>query len=148
MRWAHLDGHVPQATWDVEVDPTNSNRVYATSFYDGRTDSHSGINVSNDGGQTWTHPATARPPANFCLTASNRDEPAAFGISIDPANANRVFIGTDCGLAMSTDAGVTWTFIDPTPNNLARDVWDSWCTTAGSSTSAATTDISARPTVV
>jgi len=124
VRWAHLDGHVPQATWDVEVDPTNSNRVYATSFYDGRTNSRSGINVSNDGGQTWTHPATARPPANFCLTASNRDEPAAFGISIDPANANRVFIGTNCGLAMSTDAGVTWTFIDPTPNNLARDVWD------------------------
>jgi hypothetical protein len=124
VRWTHLPGHVPHATWDVEVDPTNSNRVYATSFYDGRTNSLSGINVSNDGGQTWTRPATARPPANFCLTASNRDEPSAFGISIDPANANRVFIGTNCGLAMSTDAGVTWTFIDPTAATGANDVWD------------------------
>ena len=124
VRWTHLDGHVPHATWDVEVDPTNSNRVYATSFYDGRTNSRSGINVSNDGGQTWTHPATARPPANFCLPESNRDEPSAFGISIDPANANRVFIGTNCGLAMSTDAGVTWTFVDATAADGARDVWD------------------------
>jgi hypothetical protein len=98
------------------IDPKNPDRI--ANANDG------GASVSIDGGQTWTHPATARPPANFCLTASNRDEPAAFGISIDPANANRVFIGTNCGLAMSTDAGVTWTFIDPTPNDLARDVWD------------------------
>lgn len=32
LTWAHLDGHVPTTTWDVEVDPTNSNRVYATSL--------------------------------------------------------------------------------------------------------------------
>src|SRR5215467_12580928 len=59
LTWTHLDGHVPTVTSDVKVDPTNSNRVYATSFYDGRTDSRSGINVSTDGGTTWTHPATA-----------------------------------------------------------------------------------------
>ena len=41
LTWAHLDGHVPTVTWDVKVDPTNSNRVYATSFYDGRTNSRS-----------------------------------------------------------------------------------------------------------
>src|SRR3954468_12325488 len=62
QNWQHLDGHVPTVTWDVEVDPTNSNRVYATSFYDGRTNSRAGINVSNDAGAAWTHPATATPP--------------------------------------------------------------------------------------
>jgi hypothetical protein len=132
LTWAHLDGHVPTATWDVEVDPTNSNRVYATSFYDGRVVSRSGINVSTDGGTTWTHPATATPPANLCqlefvggsLVDVRRAEPAAFGISIDPANANRVFIGTNCGLAFSTDAGATWTFVDPTPATRATTVWD------------------------
>jgi hypothetical protein len=124
QRWAHLDGHVPQATWDVEVDPTNSNRVYATSFFDGRTQSQSGINVSTDAGTTWTHPATATPPTSFCFSETRRTEPVAFGIAIDPANASRVFIGTNCGLAMSTDAGVTWTFVDPTPADRARDVWD------------------------
>lgn len=124
LTWFHLDGHVPTATWDVEVDPTNSNRVYATSFHDGRVNSRAGINVSTDAGTTWTHPASATPPVNFCLTESRRTEPTAFGIAIDPANSNRVLIGTNCGLAMSTDAGVTWTFIDPTPGDRADNIWD------------------------
>jgi hypothetical protein len=132
LTWAHLPGHVPVATWDVEVDPANSNRVYATSFYDGRAVSRSGINVSTDGGNTWTRPATATPPANFCfipafpagLPDTRRDEPSAFGISIDPANANRVFIGTNCGLAFSTNAGATWAFVDPTPADGANTIWD------------------------
>jgi photosystem II stability/assembly factor-like uncharacterized protein len=122
LNWSHLDGHVPTVTWDVKVDPTNSNRVYATSFYDGRTNSRSGINVSTDGGNTWTHPATATPPVNFCTTSTRRTEPAAFGIAIDPANANHVFIGTNCGLAISLDAGVTWNFVDPTPADRADDI--------------------------
>jgi hypothetical protein len=124
LTWAHVEGHVPTVTWDVEVDPQNTNRVYATSFYDGRVNSRSGINVSTDGGITWTHPATATPPANFCLGDARRNEPAAFGIAIDPANNQRVFIGTNCGLAISSDAGVTWTFVDPTPATRADDVWD------------------------
>ena len=86
----HIPSHVPMATWDVEVDPTNSNRVYATSFYDGRVNSRAGINVSTDGGTTWTHPATATPPANFCI-----DEPGArsrrrSASPIDPATPPRV----------------------------------------------------------
>jgi hypothetical protein len=124
LTWAHLDGHVPTVTWDVKVDPTNSNRVYATSFYDGRTNSRSGINVSTDGGTTWTHPVTATPPVDFCQAEIRRTELAAFGIAIDPANANHVFIGTNCGLAISLDAGVTWTFRDPTPADRADDIGD------------------------
>lgn len=123
-RWRHLDGHVPTVTWDVKVDPANSNRVYATSFYDGRVNSRSGINVSTDAGTTWTHPVTAVPPTGFCDGEIRRTEPAAFGIAIDPANSNRVFIGTNCGLAVSTDAGVTWNFLDPTPGDAAGDVID------------------------
>ncbi|MBZ5657758.1 MAG: hypothetical protein LAO56_21040, partial [Acidobacteriia bacterium] len=124
LTWTHVEGFVPTVTWDVKVDPTNSNRVYATSFYDGRVNSRSGIGVSTDGGVTWAHPATATPPAGFCLTNVRRTEPAAFGIAIDPANANHVFIGTNCGLAVSLNAGVTWTFIDPTPTDGADDVRD------------------------
>jgi hypothetical protein len=124
LNWAHVPGHVPVATWDVDVDPTNSNRVYATSFYDGRVDSRAGINVSTNGGTTWTRPASATPPANFCLDDANRTEPSAFGIGIDAANPARVFIGTNCGLAISTNSGNTWTFVDPTPADRAGTVWD------------------------
>jgi photosystem II stability/assembly factor-like uncharacterized protein len=124
LTWAHLAGHVPTVTWDVRVDPTNSNKVYATSFYDGRVNSQSGINVSTDGGNTWTHPASATPPAGLCTTATRRSEPAAFGIAIDPATPSHAFIGTNCGLAISLDAGVTWNYVDPTPATKANDIGD------------------------
>ncbi|MBP7776336.1 MAG: choice-of-anchor D domain-containing protein [Acidobacteria bacterium] len=124
VTWAHLDGHVPTVTWNIEVDPSSSNRLYATSFYDGRVTSRSGINVSTDAGVTWTHPASAVPPAGFCDSDTRRTEPAAFGIAVDPSNTNRVWIGTNCGLAMTTNAGVTWTFLDPTPGDTAGDVTD------------------------
>jgi photosystem II stability/assembly factor-like uncharacterized protein len=129
QRWNRLDRHVPVATWDVKVDPFNSNRVVATSMYDGKVSSLAGINVSTNAGSTWTHPATATPPANFCLTdfAGNdirRAEPAAFGIGFDPDNSGAIYVGTNCGLAISSDGGGTWAYVDPTPGDLADDVWD------------------------
>ena len=122
--WEHLPGHVPTATWDVAVDFENPRRVYATSFYDGKVASLAGINVSVDGGDSWTHPPTATPPAGFCVNAVRRDEPSAFGIAINPANPRNVLIGTNCGLAISDDNGQTWRFVDPTPADGADDVWD------------------------
>jgi hypothetical protein len=122
--WSHLPGHVPVATWDVEVDPANTNRVYATSLYDGRVNSIAGINVSTDGGQTWTHPPTATPPDGFCADPERREEPSAFGIAIDPADSRDVYVGTNCGLAISDDRGATWRFVDPTPADGGDDVWD------------------------
>ena len=124
LTWVRLNGHLPTATWDVAVDPTNPNKVYATSFYDGRTNSLAGINVSYDGGNTWVHPPTAVPPGPPYTSAERRDQPSAFGIAIDPDNANNVFIGTNAGLAISNDAGGTWRFVDPTPGDLADDIWD------------------------
>jgi len=124
LTWTRLNNHMPTVTWDVEVSPGDSNRVFATSFYDGRVVSRSGINVSTNGGITWTHPASALPPAGRCLTTARRNEPAAYGISVDPANPLNVYIGTNCGLAISNDGGVNWRYVDPTPTNPADDIWD------------------------
>jgi uncharacterized repeat protein (TIGR01451 family) len=123
LTWNRLNNHQPTVTWDVEVSPANTNLIFATSFYDGRVNSQSGINVSTNGGATWTHPVTATPPVGLC-SAARRDQPAAFGIAIDPTNAQNVYIGTNCGLAISNDGGTTWNFVDPTPGDLADDVWD------------------------
>src|SRR5882724_2741111 len=120
--WSRLDGHIPVATWDVKVHPHDVNVVFATSFYDGRVNSLSGISVSRDAGVTWTRPATAIPPAGFCTAAVRRNEPSAFGIAIDNVSGS-VYIGTNCGLAASTDRGTTWTYVDPTPVDLADDIW-------------------------
>jgi hypothetical protein len=124
LNWFRLNGHVANVTWDVEVDPSNTQRVYATSFYDGRIATRAGINVSTDGGTTWTRPATATPPAAFNCAAARRTEPSAFGIAIEPGANQNVYIGTNCGLAISTNSGVTWNFVDPTPATAATNVWD------------------------
>ncbi len=122
--WTYIQGHKPLVTWDVEVDPGNTGNVYATSWYDGRINSVAGIQVSHDGGVTWTHPATATPPSGYNCSALRVAEPAAFGIAIRPDAPQNVFIGTNCGLAVSSNAGVTWSFVDPTPGTAASDVWD------------------------
>ena len=123
-RWSFLSGHLPMATWDVEVDPGNTGNVYATSFYDGRFNSVSGIQVSHDAGVTWTHPPTATPPLAYNSAQARKDELTAFGIAVRPDATQRVYIGTNCGLAVSTNAGITWNFVDPTPATPASDVWD------------------------
>ena len=140
--WSRLDGHMPVATWDVGVDPFATSNVYATSFYGGRLNSISGIQVSADAGVTWVHPATAHPdptlegtpddntpdPAFSCLRDPGEDltqpevrrvEPSAFGIGIRPDASQNVFVGTNCGVAISNNSGATWRFVDPTPGDPA-----------------------------
>ena len=121
--WDHLPGHLPMATWQVAVDPSNRNGVYATSFYDGRVVSLAGINVSTDGGNTWVHPPSAAPPPGFCADSSRAQNPSAFGIAIDRARPSHVLVGTNCGLMASADAGATWRHIYPEKPGTAVDVW-------------------------
>jgi hypothetical protein len=131
LHWSHLEGHVPVVAQDVSLDRTLPSIVYATSQFDGRVHSRSGIQVSTDAGATWTHPATAVPlpganaPANFtCSLGGAPQEPAAFGIGLRPDAAGTVVIGTNCGVAISNDFGATWRFRDPTPATPAAVVWD------------------------
>ncbi len=120
--WSHLDAFLPTKAWDVAIDP-DGERVYATSFYDGRVNSLAGIQVSGDRGQTWTRPLTATPPALFC-DQLRLDQPSGFGISIRPGSAKEILVGTNCGLARSVDFGVTWEFINPSSaGGPALSVW-------------------------
>jgi photosystem II stability/assembly factor-like uncharacterized protein len=123
-RWFRLESHLPMVTWDVEVNPADTKRVYATSFFDGRVDSLAGINVSTDAGTTWVKPATATPPATGFCSNARRSQPSAFGISVDLDAPNNVYVGTNCGLAISNDSGTSWKFVDPTPNDPASNIWD------------------------
>jgi len=141
LTWDHLDGHIPQTTWDVEVDPSNPNRVYATSFYDARVNPITGIQVSTDAGATWSHPLTSdsnpllegtaidnTPQAGYFAANARRTSPAAYGISIRPDATNNVAIGTNAGVAISNDSGATWQIIDPllstNPASSAANIWD------------------------
>ena len=121
--WVRLDAHLPTRVSDVKVNPVDPNLVVATSVYDGRVSSFAGINVSHNGGATWSKPASASPPSSFCASSTNFSEPSAFGIAFDPQNATHIFVGTNCGVARSTDGGLNWTFINPGPFSLATNVF-------------------------
>jgi hypothetical protein len=89
MTWslAGLKGFVIN---DVVVDPTNPNTIYAGSdFYD--------LYVSKDGGVTWND------FARYTQVGSN------YGMAIDPANTQNMYVGTGNGIAYSHDGGTTWT---------------------------------------
>jgi PKD domain len=130
MTWFHLDGHVPPVTWDVAVDPGDPNTVYASSLFDGRVHSVSGILVSHDAGATWTHPLTVLPLGLNCVDKNGNPQPvpeqwSAFGIGIRPDDSKDVYVGTTCGVAVSHDSGVTWAFVDPNPTIAGLTyVWD------------------------
>ncbi len=134
-RWAPAAGHRVATTWDVAIHPTNPDLVIATSHYDGQVTSTAGIRVRRprDGipvedalprDYRWTKPASATPPAGFDCDLIRKEEPHAFGVAFDPGSPNRVYAGTNCGLAISEDSGSTWRFVDPTPGDPASDVWD------------------------
>ncbi len=118
--WHHLDGHLPTRTWDVAAAPGGL-KVYSTSFYDGRIDSLSGIEVSRDGGPTWAHPDISAP--STCSDV-RKIQPSAFGIALRPGT-DEVLVGTNCGIARSTTSGDAWTQFDPTPSDgVTNSVWD------------------------
>ena len=122
--WVPLEDHLPKAMWDVEVNPIFNDRVYATSFYDGRVNSLAGINISLDAGLNWIHPATAIPPPGFCQSGSAQTELSAFGISVYQFRPAKVYVGTNCGLAISEDLGDTWSYVDTDPSAGAGWVYD------------------------
>ena len=105
--WSHVDGLVPSVMGSVLHSPSNASIVIATVTYDLHTKNMSGIWRSTDAGVTWKQPPTAVPaggPTN------------AYAIAFSP-DSNHVYVGTDAGLAVSSDLGATWTYVDPSPSS-------------------------------
>ncbi len=92
---------------DLDVDPNNANRMWATS----RTTGGGRVFRSDDGGSSWTDctPGQTTLPIN--------------AVEVDPSNANRVWIAADLGVYQSTDGGATWTdFSNGLPNMFVGDL--------------------------
>jgi uncharacterized repeat protein (TIGR01451 family) len=103
VHWTHIDTLPPFRMADVKYAPGDRNIVLATASSDsGRKANGGGIWRSTNGGLSWSKPATANPACNARANA--------WGIAFEPASQN-VYVGTDCGVAVSTDRGATWTHV-------------------------------------
>jgi hypothetical protein len=122
VTWHKIESFAPSATFDVKVDPSDSSRVYATSFFDGRLNSQAGISISNDAGNTWT-PVSFTKNNQLNCAGQRKNQPGGWQISINPNNPKAVFIGTNCGLAISLDSGGSWKFVDPSPGKTAEQIY-------------------------
>jgi len=138
--WARLDGHLPVVTWDIEVLPERPQRVIATSFYDGRLASQAGINVSNDGGATWTKPTSSVPPAAsaFKRAAKSRLRSASASTGGIPTASMPERIAVSRSATTLARPGP----LSIRPRMTPQPTCGMWSrTTVGSSTSAGTTGI-------
>ncbi|HEY0461695.1 MAG TPA: hypothetical protein VGC97_21340 [Pyrinomonadaceae bacterium] len=91
----------------VEYDPTNSNNVWATVSNFNSAASGNGFGhvfKSTDGGATWAL-------ADGNQTAGNVNaipDIPAHSVVVDPANNQRIYVGTDLGVFITTDGGANW----------------------------------------
>jgi uncharacterized repeat protein (TIGR01451 family) len=103
ITWRHLDNLPPFMMADVKYSPNDPRIVIATSMADSsrlRTDNKGGIWRSTDGGEHWQQPINSLPTC--------KDHPNAYGISFAQGTPY-VFVGTDCGVAISNSNGGSWT---------------------------------------
>jgi photosystem II stability/assembly factor-like uncharacterized protein len=95
--WQHRNTEI-STSWgsgQIRCDPANPDRVYVL---------RNGEAISDDGGKTFER-ALAVPGVHVDLHA----------LWIDPANSTHLILGTDGGVYMSADRGVSWDFVSQMP---------------------------------
>jgi hypothetical protein len=144
--WGHVDGLRSHLVRDVEYSPNEPRVLIAATGEDYQIPNGGGIWRSPDGGFTWVRPPSATPPESARCRSTN----GAYSVSFEPGS-NTVLVATDCGVATSTDRGVTWTHavLDPTlpiNNDKTQDrVWSILARARGKANAAADGGIWYRP---
>ncbi|NHF59985.1 hypothetical protein FK220_011575 [Flavobacteriaceae bacterium TP-CH-4] len=104
--WSHVSGLPSYLVNSVAYSPTNPDIVIATTWARYRI-GETGIWRSTNGGRSWSIPTSSRmQPSEKCA-----DVIRSYGIAFEPNNENKIYVGTDCGLAISNDKGETWSHI-------------------------------------
>jgi photosystem II stability/assembly factor-like uncharacterized protein len=94
--WRRMQDIAPRAFYfsKVRIDPTSDARIYVLGY---------GLHVSDDSGHRFRSDGAEKPHGDL------------HALWIDPANHDRLVLGTDGGIYFSWDAGHTWRF----ENNVA-----------------------------
>ncbi len=91
--WSAINSGLPERTIiNVEIDPTNAQRMFAA--FAGMAGPS--VYVTTNGGATWTDSANGLPRFS------------ALVVRFDPTDAQTVYAGTDVGIYRSTDGGASW----------------------------------------
>jgi hypothetical protein len=97
--WPSSQPRTGWVAW-IAIDPNNDNIVYATYSTYNSAGNVGHVFKSINGGATWTNidgsGATGVP--DIPVTA----------IAVDPANSQRIYIGTDIGVFVTVDGGANW----------------------------------------
>ncbi len=104
--WSPLPVARECETNDVAVDPTDPNRVYAATHWDG-------LFHSTDGGASWT----AAIPNSNCFYAGRVQS-----VAVHPTSPGTVYAGGGGCVSRSDDYGVTWVSADIGMNNLVTAI--------------------------
>lgn len=94
--WERLSGYNPRPFYfsKIRVDPRDDRRVYLLGW---------GLAISDDGGRNWRVGGARKPHVDM------------HALVINTADPQHLLMGTDGGLYLSYDRGLTWDFL----NNLA-----------------------------
>ena len=95
---------------EITFDPNVAGRVYATQSRFGRAH----VLVSNNSGASWT-------AIDKLGQAGGIPDIPVHTLVVDPDDSDRLYVGTDLGLFVSTNAGSTWAVGDsPLPNTVVE----------------------------
>lgn len=123
--WTHVDS-LPFECFDIKICPSNRKIIVATFARDYRAENGAGIWLSTDAGVTWGRPKGVGPLDQN----GKRITTQAYGIAYR-SNSNYIYVGTDYGLAVSSDLGVSWTNINPAPSVSNYQIFSVAVTFAG-----------------
>lgn len=107
--WLQVSGSSTFWFTDVEYCKENPSIVIATAQYDTKVLNGGGVWRSTNGGANW-HQVPLYPPNSECL-----DWLSGYCVTVEAGN-NKIWVGTSCGLAVSTDNGANFSFISPSAN--------------------------------
>ena len=120
VNWTPLTDHQPMLAIGepgaIAIDPNNTNTLYVgtssflkvTGAQGTQLNTTIGVLKSTDGGASWIILGSGFPAGNNG-NANQFVNQSIFGIAVDPADSNDLYLAASTGLFFSTDAGQNWT---------------------------------------